>query len=176
MPAELSSQGQAVLADLPSYFASDPHALAVLDSLARELGRLEAVARAMSAGMVPHGASDANHLLAVWEGTLDLPVAPKDVSEGDRLATVIAHFRKRRAAQGRDWVALITQALKTESWSHVEVAPYSVTVIIPQSQGTYAAEQLKTLVRKITPANLGVNIVYDRGFLVGLSQIGIRAL
>lgn len=176
VPAELTERGQEILSDLPAYFADDPGVQAACDALARELTRLEQAAIAIRGGTRPTVADDAYRLLSVWEQILGLPVAPAGVTVSQRSGRVLSAFRSRRAARGTDWVRLLTEALGTESWSHAEVSPYSVTILMPQAAGSVQAEQALALARRITPANMTITVLYDQGFVIGSSQIGISPI
>jgi hypothetical protein len=175
VPATLSEKGQQLIKDdLPAYYHEDPHSIAVVDAGARELQRIEDAAQEFRLGLLPHTATGA--YLRVWERTFALPVEPDGATEEQRRAKVMAHFRKRYVVAGRDWIALVSTALGTTLWDHVEISPYTLLIVLPYGEATWTAQTALELVREVTPANLAINVTFDNGFIVGYSQIGIDPL
>jgi uncharacterized protein DUF2313 len=173
--AAVADKGGEMLEDLP-LGADDPTNQAILRALGRELERIEAAGRAIAEASKPSGATDAYRLLGVWEMTLGLPVERPGTSLAERQAAAVAALRRRQAARALDWRALLTQAIGSTNWDHIEISPYQVTVILPVAGATYTAQRVAELAREITPANLVLGVVFDAGFVLSESQVGVSAL
>lgn len=168
----LSEKGSALLEDLP-VGRDDPLLQAMIDAPARELQRVEDAVDAFLAAVAPQNTTDEQKMLSLWEFLLGLPVAPVGVPDSERISKVVAHFRKRSSAKATTWLELLTEAIGSENWSHLEVAPYNVTILIPQASDSYTAEIVRRLSRKITPAHLTLSFTYGQGFVAGVSLAGI---
>lgn len=171
MPAVISEKGKEMLEMLPPYLQDDPAVQTVIDVQAREYQRIEETANLIRSKMMPQNADDTYDLLALWETFLDLPANPSGVSIEARRAKVLVAFKK--IASGADWVIALTQAIGTDSWTHTE-GPGAYVVIIeqPHPLGSYQAEVVARLARRITPAHLFVSVTDGDGFIVGTSIVG----
>jgi hypothetical protein len=185
MPLVLSDKAQELLLDMPPYLSDNPLVQSVINSQANEFQRIDDAAAAIRNAMFPSQASDVSILngayvvpiLSMWETILGLPVAPVGITTADRVAKVVAHIRKRNASSGADWVATLTAALGSFSWSHQEgPGAYQVTISIPYISGSYSGAQVLALAKQITPAHLNLTVRYSQGFLVGISQVGIDGI
>lgn len=175
----MSAKGQALLDDSPYYYAQDDAALAVLDSLGRELQRVEdLIVDIRDRFAFPHLAQDDEYgSLPFWERLLGLPIAPPDLTVAERQASVLAKFRKRRAGRGIDWEDVMTTIIGTTLWSYQEgPAPYTIILTIPQDPGSYSAARINAYAREITPAHIALSYVTGTGFVIGLSAIGLDPL
>lgn len=172
----LSDKGTMLLGDLPSYYATDRAAVAVMDCIARELQRIEDFLVALRDQSVPGKADDTYGLLSLWEALLGLPVAPEGVSIGQRQTIASAAYRKRSTVSGADWVETVNTILGTQ-WSYAENTPddYKVEVAIPDNSG-YKGGQIQSLLRAITPAHLVVQPQTGVGFKVDVDQVDIDTI
>ena len=156
---------------LPPYFHDDPAVRAVIDVQGRELQRIEGTANLIRSKLMPQNADDTYDLLALWETFLDLPVKPPGISIQARRDKVLVSFRK--IASGADWVAALTQAVGSGSWTHAEgPSAYTVVIQVPYPLTSYQAIVIERLARRITPAHLVVSVVHGEGFIAGSSIVG----
>lgn len=154
--------------------------LAVINSEANEFQRLWDAGQALLDSVFPTEADDVpilvvwtGRLLSMWETMLGLPVAPPGITLADRRAKVQAHIQARNSAAGTDWIAVLSAALGTTAWTHLEgPADYTVTITIPPGGGSYNLGQITAIARKITPAHLDVIVTSGTGFVVGVSDVG----
>lgn len=172
----MSEKGAELLADLPSYYANDRNATAIVDCVARELVRVEAFLEALRDQAVPGKADDTYGILSLWESMLGLPVAPEGVSLTQRQAIASAAYRKRSTVSGADWVATVDTLLNT-AWSYEENTPdpYTITVTLPEDSG-YRGGQVQSLLRAITPAHLSIIVQTGTGFRVDIDQVDIDTI
>lgn len=169
----MSDKGQAMLDVMPPYYAGDDATLAVIDTQGREIERVEELLDTIQQRAFPTLADDVYRLLGMWEALLGLPVEPVGVGVVERRAKVLAHVRKRHSSSGSDWVAVISAALGTTSWTYQEgPSAYTVTITLPYSPGTYNAAQVVALARAITPAHLHLAFTYTVGFILDVSALG----
>jgi hypothetical protein len=138
----LSAKGQELLDFLPVYYHDDAAVLAVIDSLARELERVETMLLTLREHIFPQRADDTYGMLAAWEALLGIPPTPDVVSVEARRELVVAYLRKRKSGAGRDWAEALTKALRSASWTHIENAPgpYDLTILIPYRAPTRLPE------------------------------------
>lgn len=177
----MSDSGLLRLEDLPHFMRDDPQVRGYVDSLSRELDRVEALIEQERAQWFPAELVD-DAFLRIWEFNLGLPVATPGLSPGQRALIVATHLRKRHSAAGSDWVATLNQAFGTGTWSYKEdSAAYTVNLVIPYGSGTLTALGVLALARDVTPAHLDVTVSYAGGggggtFIVGISLVGIGLL
>ena len=161
-----------MLDDLMPEFTDSDDVRQVVRAAGTELARLEGMARGASESVLPTKATDQYKTLSMWEQLLGLPVAPASSSESQRRDLVTASLRKLHTSSGADWVAAITEAIGTDTWTHTEVAAsYQVTILIPYGAG-YVPSGIVELARRVTPAHLTIATGFTTGFLVGISNIG----
>jgi uncharacterized protein YmfQ (DUF2313 family) len=178
------SKADDMLAMMPPYLTSDPLVIAIMQAFGGEYQRIEDAQSAVSDAAFPSQANDELlptgamvTLAQMWETLLGLPVNPVGVTILERRAKICAQIQTRTAGSGSDWVATLTAALGATPWSYEEgPGDYQVTIFIPHDVGSYSAEQLLILARKITPAHIDIVPAYDTGFLIGISDIGIEPL
>lgn len=167
MPNLLSAKGKVILDDLPPYFSDDPWVQSIIDTVARELQRVENIVNVVSEQAHPYHADDTYRFLELWETMLHLPVKPVGVSLAARQNTVLATIRTRNAGRGLDWIASVTDSLDSADWEHTEgPVPYTVYVQIPTNVG-YTVGTFGTMLRRITPAHIDFNITTALRFIIG---------
>jgi uncharacterized protein YmfQ (DUF2313 family) len=185
MPVTLSDKARTMLADMPPYEADEPFVQAVIAAYANEFERIEDAAVAIQNALFPARAADVAlpeigviaRIMSMWESFLGLPVAPAGVSVTERRNKINAHIRKRHSAEGADWVANLTEAIGATPWTYQEgPGDYVVTLHIPFDSTSYSASQMMALAREMTPAHLDVVPVFNEGFLVGISLVGVEPL
>lgn len=177
MPDVISEHGQKLLRDLPPYLDSDPWVQTIVDVCAREWKRIEDTIERGREKSRPYNADDEFGFLSMWETLLDLPVQPAGATVAQRRAKVVASLSTRKSGSGADWIARLSEALGGMPWTHQEgPSPYQVTIFLPVETGTYTAEQVSRLARKITPAHLDISLSFGVGFIVESSFIGIQPL
>lgn len=169
---ELSERAARMLLDLPPYLDTEPVRM-VLAAYAAEFDRIEAAAVAHAEAQFALHATDAQGTLERWEELEGLPASPPGVPEADRRAKVLAMVRARRAAEGADWVEIMTAALGTTQWSHEDdFDDYTVRLNLPGTSSTYTARMAQAIARRVTPAHLELNFNFAGGFIVGESLVG----
>jgi len=173
MDRVLTAKGNEMLDMLPPYLRDDPAVQAFIDVNAREFERRDVVLADLHSKLRPQNADDTYNTLGLWETLLELPVKPTDISIEARRQKVLVAFES--IAEGRDWVGAITDAVGSEDWSHTE-SGYVVSIIQPHPLGTYQAEVVAKLARRITPAHLDVVVSDGDGFIVGVSLLGVDIL
>lgn len=170
-----SERGHRMLATMPPYYNDDPAAAAVVDSVARELDRVEAMLEKVRSGAFPQLADDDYRLLGLWEFLVGLPVEPEGLSVEQRREAV-AGFRRREVAAASDWQEALTVAMGTPDWVHEEQASaYRVVIRMPHAETTFTSSVVEKLARAVTPAHLEITFGYEEGFLLGISAIGEHA-
>jgi hypothetical protein len=159
---------------MPHYYAEDPAAQAVVDSLARELERLEDFLNLVRKQWFPQNAADDYGQLGLREAQLGIPVEPLGVSLEQRRAIVHAYERARLSGSGEDWIVLLTIALGATVWEHEENDPgdYDLRITIPYAAESYTTAQVEILADVVTPAHLNIAMQFEQGFVVGVSRIG----
>lgn len=170
----LSEKGEEMLADLPPYEADSEWVQDLIDAVGREVERLDAFIEAIRGGSRPQNATNAYHLLGLWEQMMGLPVEPEGVNESTRRNRVKAAAQKRRAGRGAGWVTALSLAIGTYAWEHTENEPgdYQLTVEVPFESDSLNAGLLETFLREITPATLQITVIYSDSFRVGISEVG----
>jgi uncharacterized protein YmfQ (DUF2313 family) len=160
---------------MPPYWQGVSWAEAILDSLGREVQRVEDRANAIRLGVFPQFADDFPfaRLLALWETILGLPVAQPGATVVRRRQLVMAQLTGRNASSGLAWLAAMRQALGQTVWTYQEgPGPYQVTIYIPFALGSINSVQVQIIGRKITPAHIDLAVVYSQGFIVGEGIVG----
>ena len=115
---ELTDKGASILDDMPYYAQTDPVIRAFINSVAKELQRIEDYLLDLRERLLPVEATD--ELLRYWEGFLDVPVAPEGVSVERRKATIQAAIARRTAGAGKGWYDLLTSVVDPATWRHAE--------------------------------------------------------
>lgn len=168
MPRELSARGALLLADLPPVLQDEPYFQAVIDSVGRELQRLEDFLWDLQGQRLPQNATDDYGILALFENLLGLSVAPPDMTVAERQTRALAHYRWRGNTSATAWVERMSEVLGT-LWSHEEGPdPYQVTILVPA--GPLANTQLaaaRALWRLIGPAHIRLLTGTTTGFIIG---------
>jgi hypothetical protein len=173
----LSDTASRILDDLPPYESEDPIVRRVIAVLANEWGRIGAAAAGVTMKLFPRYADDEYGTLKMLEAAFGLPQAPAGVSLETRRGLVFAGIRKRNAGAATDWLALLTIAFGTSSWSHEEgPADSTITITIPFAGGSFTAGQAEQIAREVTPAHLDIVINDGEAFLIGVSAVGIDPL
>ena len=170
MTRTLSARGQDILASMPPYYADDPAALSVVNVCANEVDRIESMLVAIQRAALPQWADDTYGLLSLWEYLVGLPVKPAQSVAG-RQARVNAS-RRVKVATGADWWTALTNAIGTTSWTHTETPGIRVTLALPLESGSYYADTIISIARRLTPAHLDITTTYTLGFIVGISNLG----
>lgn len=175
MSRVLTSTALAMLATLPPHYRSDPLTQAIMQGLAGRIDEMLDLADELRRRFTlpQHAANDEWGSLDYWERFMRLPVAPTGATEQQRIAVLLAHYRKHRARTGSGWVALLTLLLGTTLWTHEEgPVPGHITITTSSPNASYGASMIAALAREITPAGYVLNFAYTDGFLVGFSSIG----
>lgn len=181
MARVLSEAGETMLEDLPHFMRSDPIVQGYVDTMAREMVRVEELIEEARTQWFASNA-DQDEYLSIWEYNLGLPIRTPGLTVDQRRVLVSSALRKRSAASGADWVATLNGAFGTGTWSYKEDnANYQVRITIPYGSGTLSALGVLSLARQVTPAHLDITVTYDGGggggtFIVGISLIGIGQL
>lgn len=176
----LSENGQAMLEDMPDYAQSDPTLQALFNAVGNELDRLEQYLTELRDTLAPALAS--GELLTYWERFLGLP-ENLDASTEDRIDLVLAAIRKRSAAPGTGWNALLNVILRGALWRATEntdasgdYTEYGLRIYDLELAGTdYRVGAFDEMVRQITPAHLQITAITRSGddtFRVGISEVG----
>lgn len=116
----LTDTARRLLADLPPFEQDSPTIQRVVDTMARELDRVDAAVTAVKAEVVP---STSAVVLRAWEALFKLPIAPVNKTLAQRRAAVVAYLTALGSSgSGEDWEASMT-ALLGSGWSYTEYAP-----------------------------------------------------
>ena len=171
-PVAVDERTEQMLGDLMPELTDSDDVRQVVRAAGVELARLEGMARAASASVLPTHATDVYGTLKMWEQLLGLPVAPAGSSEATRRSLVQASLRKLHTSSGADWVSAITEALGTDQWTHQEgPSAYQITILVPYGAG-FVPAGIVELARRLTPAHLTIATGFTAGFLIGISNIG----
>lgn len=160
-----------MMATLPPFYVNDELMKALFLATGNELQRIEDAAIAIAASMFPQNADDTYGMLAIWEGELGLPIKPA-ASIATRRQLVLARLQTRNRGYGSDWVAAMTAAIGS-NWTYQETpADSKITIYFPWASGSFSAVQIEGFARLITPAHEEVDVVFDRGFVIGEGHVG----
>ena len=122
--------------DFPPFMRDSYDILGTLRAIEGELTRLEIARQQMILSWFP---ATADGLLGLWEGILDLPVEPPQVTLIDRQNAVLAYMRRlKNEGTGLLWEQNITQ-LVGPNWSYQEhnnddgasPDPYVIKILLP---------------------------------------------
>lgn len=172
MPRIVGTRAQAMLDLLPPYLAVDPNMIGVCIAVGNEIELLQQSGLDFAHKFFPANADDDFNTLGIWESLLGLPVMPPGISVEKRRAAVVSHFRARSVAEGKEWVARLSEALGV-GWTHEEgPGPYQITIRFPYAAGGYTPEVAVAFARAITPAHIDIVATFSEGFLIGISQVG----
>lgn len=177
-PAVLSDRGKAWRAALPPKLRDSYDYLAVINSLSKEMDRLENAAEEVRLEFNP---ATATMLLGAWEYTFKLPVGGNGVSIALRRQKVIARMRKLLGqSEGREWGAQITEILGG-GWTYEEHDPADGTspadgvirIVLPFQTGSDRFKEAQIQIREITAAHLELDFTSAAGFQADLSPMDI---
>jgi len=152
----------------------DPIVARWLEAEAFELDRLRALLLALRSTTIPSAADDTVGSLRRWEKLMGLPVAPAGQSVTQRRANLISAIVGRTVARRSDWLAAIAAIIGAPGWSVQENTPGAnqITINVPYPSTSFAAGQLRTRARRITPAHLDLVFNFSSGFIVDSSLVG----
>lgn len=169
--ANVSETGQALVDRLPYFLHSAPEIVGTLDTLGREIDRMDAAVETLIANFF---ASTADEYLHWHERLLGLAEDPPDKTIAQRRASVLAIYASLASGgSGLAWEEDITRQIGT-TWSYEEyvsgggLSPYTIRMTLPPDT-TY---ETVALIRSITPAHIQIGFGSPLGFLVGESAIG----
>lgn len=176
--AELSPTASRMFDSLPRYYEGEPTFERLVQAQANEFDRLEAFLVTVAEGFSPAGAIDDPPMLAIWERILQLPIEPAGIPLAQRKQAIVATFLGRRCRTTAEWLAAMNAALgPTTTWSHEYDAPGpgELTINVPYEPGSYLEGIIKTLVRRLTPANYEIVFGFTEGWIAGVSEPGDAA-
>lgn len=148
-----------MLNDLPEFLTDDPDVRAVIYAQAKEKERVDGTIETIRLNLQPLTA-DSDGLMW-WETILGIAVAPAGLTTEERRDVVMAYYLAASVEQtGLSWEqALLSIAGPGSTYAEhqpgVAVPPaYNValTLAFPPSTGAY--DRIRTLVERISPANL----------------------
>jgi hypothetical protein len=120
MPVVVSPEGQRLLDDLPPFVASDNTVQAALHAMALEIKRLDEARDLVQRNLWPQTASE---LLSVYEGFLNLSIAPPDKTLEQRRTTVLAYLQSLSSSGAGSQFQRNLSALIGSNWSYLEHDP-----------------------------------------------------
>lgn len=168
--------GLVMLDDLAPELADDPTVQNVLNAVGREMQRFVDAASAFFQAMFPQNTDDVHKQLSMWEMLLGIGTNPA-LTVVQRRAVVQGYVQQRSVGSGASWIALLSLALGTSNWTHLEgPGNYQVTITLPSRTGSPQASTIVALAARVTPAHLQIIAGFNGGFLVGISQLGVEPL
>jgi len=169
LAADMMDMVPPVLWDVPLYQA-------VYDALGEQYELLDETIDTLQNNTIP---ASAEEYLSLYEGFLGITVNPPGATVDERKEVVIAFMQRAiMDGSGLDWIAGADKLIDM-SWSyetHDDEVPGSpaahiIVVKLPYTSGSIAAQLAETFLRSITPAATQINVVYEQGWLLDVSQL-----
>ncbi|MDE2103142.1 MAG: hypothetical protein KGL39_38205 [Patescibacteria group bacterium] len=179
MPAQsaITELGWTLLEELPAFLQADPNIRAVQHAYAKEIERLEA--KIAEAAQQANGPAS-SLLLAEWERTLDLPVAPIGLTEAQRRSVILAFMGSLSSdPSGTHWHAVIKVLLSSgiiaiehrAGGAEPQPAANEIHAVLPFGEFAPLFGILSRLLRRITPAHVKLTITGEEGFTTDKTEL-----
>jgi uncharacterized protein YmfQ (DUF2313 family) len=162
-----------ILGTLPVYYHGNDFLERVAQALGNEIDRIDQRLSEIRDGLIPSTSGDTLGMLALWEATLGLPVAPPTATVEQRRDKILARFQAINASSSQATIAALeTAAGGTEVVVH-ENTPTALTdtLEIPYDPGSYNSAMIEAAARIMWPAHRDIETEYSEGFILDVARI-----
>jgi hypothetical protein len=172
----LNERGQAMMDMVPPVLWDVPLYHAVYDSLGDQYEMLHDAIDLLHKNTIPYSAEE---YLSLFEAQLGLTIEPEGLTLEQR-KEIVTTFMQRAVLDGSglDWIAAADRLIEgiwvyeTHETGDAGSPPAHVIIVrLPYTSGSIMAQIAEVLLRSITPAATQINVVYNEGWLLDVSQL-----